>query len=197
MSIDYYNENAEDFIKRTFNLDVSTIADRFLDLVVDKGRILDLGCGSGRDALYFQNKGYDVYAMDGSDALVAYAKESLGDRVTCATFQDYTTTLTFDGIWAMASLLHVADDQLVALISKYTGMLNEGGIFFLSFKCYKENFSEGGRNFTCFEEGSLRNLLSQVDGLAIVTISRTQSLKAGHADESWVQALCQKKRVIS
>jgi ubiquinone/menaquinone biosynthesis C-methylase UbiE len=38
-----------------------------------KGKILDLGCGSGRDSLYFQNLGYDCIAVDPIDEFLEHA----------------------------------------------------------------------------------------------------------------------------
>jgi len=190
MSLNYYNQNAQNFIERTINLDISTVADQFLDLIVDKGRILDLGCGSGRDSLYFMNKGYDVYAVDGSEALVNHAKTELGIRVQLATFEAYKTDMTFDGIWAMASLLHVGQEEMVAIVSKYRDMLKPGGIFFMSFKKYKDNFIIGERSFTCYEEEGLRAMIDEVGGLEIVKLVETRSAKVGYEDELWVNVFC-------
>lgn len=193
MSIEYYNQHAQDFINRTKDLDVSTIADQFLGLVVDKGRILDLGCGSGRDAFYFREKGYDTYAIDGSEALVDYVRTFLGDHVQCCTYEAYITALKFDGIWAMASLLHVPEMAMVALIEKYAKLLKVGGIFFMSFKLYKENFSYEGRDFTCYDKIGLHEMLDLVNGLELIEIIETQSIKDGHDQEWWVNAFCRKK----
>ena len=53
-TIDYYNANFEDFISGTLNLDFSSTQDRFLSLLPAGAKILDFGCGSGRDSLYFE-----------------------------------------------------------------------------------------------------------------------------------------------
>ncbi len=193
MSINYYNQNAQNFIDRTINIDMSTLADQFLEGIVDKGRILDLGCGSGRDSLYFMNKGYDVYAIDGSEALVDYAKNVLGVNVEASTYEDYETSLTFDGIWASASLLHVPEDDMVQIISKYTRMLKMNGIFFISFKKYKEHFSDEDRDFTCYEAISLREMIEGIETLEILKIIETPSAKTGHEEERWVCAFCRKR----
>ena len=68
-TIDFYNQNACDFIAGTIAADMSDARNRFLSYVEENGRILDWGCGSGRDALYFQSHGYDVVATDASKAL--------------------------------------------------------------------------------------------------------------------------------
>ena len=79
---------------------------------------------------------------DGSKEMVKYAENLIGNRVQQSTFEDYKTTLTFDGLWASASLLHVPEDDMVRIIRKYALMLNTHGIFYMSFKKYKEHFRD-------------------------------------------------------
>lgn len=54
-TLNYYNNNAETFIKGTVAVDFSDTQDKFLSLLSGK-KILDFGCGSGRDTKYFLEK---------------------------------------------------------------------------------------------------------------------------------------------
>jgi hypothetical protein len=63
-SVAYYDQNAEQFVSDRLDVDMSELYKPFLALVPRGGRILDAGCGSGRDSLAFLNKGYDVVSMD-------------------------------------------------------------------------------------------------------------------------------------
>ena len=74
-TIDYYNNNAVKFATGTINVDMSTIQNKFLAYLKEGGRILDLGCGAGRDTKYFLSQGYDVEAVDGSEELCKMASE--------------------------------------------------------------------------------------------------------------------------
>ncbi|PKM68379.1 MAG: hypothetical protein CVU95_04040 [Firmicutes bacterium HGW-Firmicutes-2] len=129
MSINYYNTNAQNFIKDTFNLAMSDLMDEFLAFVPEEGIILDLGCGSGRDSLEFQRRGYQVVAVDGSQAMIDHATKILGNHAVCSTFDEYGTDTRFHGIWALASLLHVPEEDMVQMIRKYLGLLVDEGIF--------------------------------------------------------------------
>ncbi|WP_338040958.1 hypothetical protein [Marinomonas algicola] len=65
----YYNMYAEDFAENTLSVDMSALYQCFLPLIPLQGHILDAGCGSGRDAKYFQSLGYEVSAFDASSEL--------------------------------------------------------------------------------------------------------------------------------
>ena len=63
-NMNYYKEHAQEFINDTFECDMSKQYYFFEKHLKSKGTILDIGFGSGRDSLYFQSKGYEVYAID-------------------------------------------------------------------------------------------------------------------------------------
>lgn len=63
-TIDYYNQNAENFIENTQNVDMHLAQDKFLELLSEGDSILDFGCGSGRDTKYFLEMGYQVTATE-------------------------------------------------------------------------------------------------------------------------------------
>lgn len=62
-NIEYYNENAEAFYNSTVGADMSHWRNRFESYVCDGGRILDAGCGSGRDSRAF--KQHELDQVDG------------------------------------------------------------------------------------------------------------------------------------
>lgn len=79
-TIDYYNNHADNFTASTFNVDMESLYRLFLAELPEGTRILDVGCGSGRDTLAFKNKGYQVHAIDYSEELVTRATQLLTDR---------------------------------------------------------------------------------------------------------------------
>ncbi len=85
-AIDYYNENAKEYFDKTFKLDMSPIYSEFLSELRPKDRILDVGCGSGRDSKYFLEHGYDVVSIDGSFELAKLASAYIGKEVIVRDF---------------------------------------------------------------------------------------------------------------
>lgn len=65
-TITYYNQNAEEYFNKTVNVSMQALYDQFEAYLNPGDKILDLGCGSGRDSKYFLSKGYEVVSVDGS-----------------------------------------------------------------------------------------------------------------------------------
>lgn len=105
----------------------------FLSNVKRGGKILDLGCGPGRDALIFKNAGYDVVCFDISEKNIELCKEKgltghVGDMNELLAYFDEDT---FDGVWANCSLTNwIPKQQLQSILLKVkTITKNEAPIF--------------------------------------------------------------------
>lgn len=189
-SISYYNKYHERFINDTLNLDMSHLYDYFESNLNKKGHILDLGCGSGRDSKYFIDKGYQVTAMDGSEEMVKFCNEILDVPAVHATYETFNPKDEFDAIWACASLLHVDRDVLPLMIQKYVNHMKENGIFYMSFKEYKDDFEYEGRYFTCFTKHSMEELLKNIQNISIVSIRETPGIQDNKL--RWISAIVKK-----
>ena len=106
-TIRYYNENARAYFDSTVALDMGKLYGPFLKHLRPGSKVLDAGCGSGRDSLFFKNQGFQVTAFDASKEMVKLASELLDQKVLLMSFEDLSLTEQYDGIWACASLLHV------------------------------------------------------------------------------------------
>ena len=110
-TIDYYDQNAQEYYERTVDADLAEIREYFLGFLRRDARILDFGCGSGRDAKAFAEAGRTVEALDGSQELCRIASEYLGMDVRNMMFQDFEETEAYDGLWACASILHLTYEE--------------------------------------------------------------------------------------
>lgn len=102
-TLEYYNQNAKQFTSTTQTLEFSQIQDKFLNYLKSDAKILDFGCGAGRDAKYFLEHGYDVDASDGSVEMVKAASKLTGLDVKLLLFEDLNEKDMYDGIWACSS----------------------------------------------------------------------------------------------
>lgn len=194
MSIDYYNTQGDKFIEGTMAVDMGALAERFAGCLPEGAAVLDAGCGSGRDSLWFLERGYEVRAFDASERMVGHCRTFLGSRVSLATFADYEPDMAFDGIWACASLLHVPRSGLPWTIRRLSGFLKPGGFFYLSFKNREGEEEKDGRSFTHMTPAAFRGLLGELEGLELVELFTTGDARPERGGESWTNAILRKRQ---
>jgi len=153
---DYYDTHGDDFVRDTLTVNMGELYAPFLELVPPGGRILDAGCGSGRDAPVFLAKGYYVVAMDASVKMVEAAAALIGQPVLCKRFQEIDWSEECDGIWTCASLLHVPRAEMADVWSRVIKALKPGAVWFMSFKKGTGEAVRNGRFFNDYDEDSLR-----------------------------------------
>lgn len=192
-TLDYYNENAEAFSKQTKNADMSMIYRRFLPYVPKNGKILDLGCGSGRDTKYFLSLGYDVDALDGSEELCRIASVYTGIVVKHLLFSELSETEKYDAVWACASLLHIKKEELNDVINKVIKSLKSEGILYMSFKEGEVSGERNGRYFSNFIEDSMRSFLKEIPSIDIVEFFISGDVREGRSSERWLNIIVRKK----
>ena len=190
-NIEFYNKNADSYFSETINLDMSEWIERFISYIPEGGRILDAGCGSGRDSKIFISKGFSVVAFDGSKEMCLRASEYIGQNVINMCFEDITYKNEFDGIWACASLLHVSQTNLNAILKRLHAGLKANGALYASFKYGNNSVKKGERFFLNFTEETLSKIFIEAGFKVIVTgISSDQR----HNNESvyWMNIICKK-----
>lgn len=126
----FYDEHADEYFERTVHADLSHLYGRFLPLLPKGARILDLGCGSGRDLKAFKSLGYWPFGIDPSPRLAELAREYAGVQCQVGKVQDMTYSDEFDGVWACASLLHLQKSELACALKRVRAALVADGIFF-------------------------------------------------------------------
>ncbi len=131
----HYNARAAEFWEGTRNHDVRQNIDALLRHLgnAPPWRILDFGCGPGRDLATFRVLGHEAVGLDGSPALVAMAREHSG----CTVWEQDFLALQlpaghFAGIFANASLFHVPRRALPRILSELHAALQPEGVLFTS-----------------------------------------------------------------
>lgn len=191
-TIDYYNQNAEEFIDGTVSVDFRHIQNMFLELLPEHARILDFGCGSGRDTKHFLEQGYIVDAMDGSLELCKAASEYTGIAVKHMFFHELNELEMYDGIWACASVLHVKREELPEIIRKMSLATKANGIIYLSFKYGDFEGERNGRYFTDMTEDSMTKMLIDFQELKVEKQWITGDVRVGREDERWLNMILRK-----
>ncbi len=192
MTLKYYQDNAQIFFDGTVNVDMSSLYEAFTQHLAPGARVLDAGCGSGRDAKAFQEMGYRVEAFDASPAMVELAQEHTGLPVQLMTFADVDWKEEFDGIWCCASLLHVPAVELPGVMRRLADALKPGGVWYVSFKYGDGEREVDGRRFTDMDEVGLRALIREIKKIEIFELWKTKD-KRPHRAEVWVNGVLGKR----
>lgn len=191
-TLDYYNSKAKDFVSGTVAVAFTEIQDIFLEYIPVGGRILDFGCGSGRDTKYFTSKGYDVDAIDGSEELCKIASEYTGIQVKQMLFEELDEVELYDGVWACASILHVEKKQLPDIIKKMAIATKKGAVVYTSFKYGEFEGVRNGRFFTYLTEESFGELLRNVPELVIEKLWISADVRVERGEERWLNIMLRK-----
>lgn len=144
-----YDKIAEEYCKKTENEGdrefQKKMLDRTLSFLPSNPRIIDLGCGDGRDTKYLQEKGGDVVGIDISKSMINLARK----KHTRCTFlhSDMRDTVfpddTFQGAWASTSLSNIPKSELSSVEKEIYRILEQGSIFCFSFKVGEREGFEG------------------------------------------------------
>lgn len=190
-TIDYYNKNAEEFTASTFEVDMESLYRPFLAELPGGTRILDVGCGSGRDTLAFKNKGYHVDAIDYSEELVKKATRLTGIPIKLQSFYEIDADEAYGGIWACASLLHCERNRLPEVLEKMLRALKPKGVIYMSFKHGDLDREKDGRHFTDLNEYQAEELLNQFNNISLVQQWITIDKRPDRTEE-WLNILLKK-----
>ncbi len=188
----YYKKNAESFTAGTQKIDFSKTQEMFLKYLPEKAKILDFGCGVGRDTKYFLEKGNEVDATDGSPEMCRIASEYTGVPVKQMYFEELSAIEEYDGIWACSSILHLPKNELTDVMRKMISALKPSGTIYTSFKYGIFEGERGERYFTDFTEETLAQYLKQFTELELKEYWVTADIRPGREDEKWLNVILNK-----
>ena len=191
-TIDYYNKNSEKFYKNTVHIDLSELYPKFLRHIPDNGTILDLGCGSGRDSLYFLEKGYITSSVDASEEMVRLSSELTGQKTQYLRMQDIEFKNEFNGIWACASLLHIDKKLTESVFNILCNALRDDGVLYASYQYGKGISILEDRYYNNYDERSFAEVIENVNNLKILTYWITKDLRPDRIDEKWLNVILKK-----
>ncbi|MDO4556609.1 MAG: class I SAM-dependent methyltransferase [Lachnospiraceae bacterium] len=192
-TITYYNQNATSFTQDTISVDFSETQNHFMSNLPAGARILDFGCGAGRDTKCFLQHGFHVDAIDGSEKLCTFASEYTGIHVQKMLFQDLDVKNVYDAIWACASILHLPKSELGPVLKKIQLALKENGILYTSFKYGEFEGERNGRYFTDFTIESFEKFMEDFSGIEIEEYWITKDVRPNRGEERWLNLILRKK----
>ncbi len=196
LTLEHYNQHAEDFFQGTRDHDVSQNIAALLQYLAGEAphAILDLGCGPGRDLKVFAELGHHAIGLEGSERFAAMARDYSG----CEVWQQDLLELDlpaghFDGIFANAVLFHVPSQELPRLLRELRNTLKPKGVLFSSNP--RGNNEEGwnhGRYGAFYDLETWRRFLSEAGFVELTHYYRPPNLP--RAQQPWLASVWRSTR---
>lgn len=170
-TIAHYDQNAASFAEATALHDVSQNYAALLSAIRGRPpfRILDLGCGPGRDLAWFRAQGHEAMGLDGSITFVEMARKATGCAVLHQNFLALDLPRAhFDGVFANATLFHVPLQELPRVLRELHDALVPGGVLFCSNPRGHDTEELNGERFGAFH--TLEGFRVYVEGAGFTEI---------------------------
>ena len=194
-SIDYYNRYAVPYYEETVDVDMTEVIEPFMELLPENAEVLDLGCGSGRDTIVVEERGFYVTPMDGSEEMCKLAEINTDQEVLQMTYDEMEFDDVFDGIWACAALVHLTDDEVREIMKKLIQALKADGILYFSVHKGDRDGIYNGRYFRDYTRKELSDLMEEFPELELINMWTTQDARSGKSDGQWLNVLAKKSDI--
>lgn len=192
VTIDAYNKIADDYNARnTVSINKNEIK-IFKSFFEHNFKILDVGCGTGRDAEELIKEGFRYTGIDASEGMLKIAQERTKDlRASFEPGDFYKLNFrdqSFDGFWAAAAFLHVPKSEIGTVLQEAKRILKDGGIGFISLKqktvmdegVIKEGKSGGiERYFAFYDEIGFKKILEKNHFKVLKVVMKKENDKNG------------------
>ncbi len=153
ITLAHYNRHAESFWAGTRDHDVAQNRDALLQNLRGAGpfRILDFGCGPGRDLKIFSELGHEAVGLEGAERFVELARRYSGCEVWQQDFLKLDLPAEFfDGIFANAALFHVPSQELPRVLKELWATLRPDGVLFSSNPRGENEEDWNGERYGCY-----------------------------------------------
>jgi 2-polyprenyl-3-methyl-5-hydroxy-6-metoxy-1,4-benzoquinol methylase len=199
-TLKYYQKNGKNIAERYESADVSDLHRVLNASFKSPATLLELGCGSGRDAAFMTKQGFTVTAVDGSATMIESAVNHHPELSGCLHTLQLPEELSdrfgkFDGVFSIAALMHFSQPQIETIIKQVNALLIAKGRFFFSVPIQRDDikndeFDAKGRRFTAMTEAQWLDLCRQY-GFELIRSSTTED-GLGRKGITWMNCLTEK-----
>lgn len=139
----YYSQNP--------NINEPSLFARAIEKKLSKGKtILELGCGNGRDSIYFSQLGFNVTAIDASDGVIKKLKQENSEDNICFICDDFVSSAAifsgqYDYVYARFSLHAINEEQETEVLHNVYKVLKQGGMFFIEVRSINDELCGKGK----------------------------------------------------
>ena len=157
-----FYSNRERKVPFFMNFPDENLVSYFQNMQLTPGKVLELGCGHGRNAVYLAETGCEVDAVDASTEALEWAREEAAKRQAQVNFIEENlfelslTNNTYDLVYDSGCFHHIPPHRRMSYIGLVKRALKPGGTFALT--CFIENGELGGSSLSDLEVYQKRSL---------------------------------------
>lgn len=188
-TLNFYEDNATRYAQLVSGFSMDPELRRFRSYLQPGARVLDVGCGGGRDLVVLKELGLHPIGLDFSPKLAALAAERSGSETIVGDMRDPPfADATFDGIWAAAAILHLDRNELMPTLRQFRRLLAPGGVLFASMKMGRgSERTADGRLFTYVVPEAWTDLLT-ASGFVAPEVRTEVSEHSNQHSTVWIQS---------
>ncbi len=186
----FYQNQAHAYFDQTFGVDPSSFLLPLVRHLFPGARILDVGCGAGRDMLWLENRGYSCVGLDCSPALAELARRHTGLPVMEADFETIDFyEMDMDALLLVGALVHVPHERFQMLFSRILKALKPQGHVLLTMKQGQgTHVRSDGRVFYLWSKD---DLLRVVEDCSLNCIEYFEQQSKIRANDTWMSFVLQ------
>ncbi len=156
-TVQTYDSRAAEFASRYDAVNSSELQRLLLRYLSPGCRVYEIGCGTGRDAVWLASRGYRVTAVDASSEMLKYARQRMSATDGSLELRFEQSAMprcpgvpapecTYDGVVAVAVVMHIPDQELFEFAFQVRSLLKKDGVLILSTSLHRSGLNEAGRD---------------------------------------------------
>ena len=182
---DFYHENYNAYHEKTFSIDPTSFLAPLARRLPAGAKVLDVGCGSGRDLLWMKNKGFDVIGFERSSGLAEIAWGNAECEIIEGDFETYDfSQMKVDAVIFVGALVHLTKERFSNVFENITFSLTDHGHALITLKeGLGEKTDSEGRTFYLWQDEEARDVF---DNLGFKVSDFSKSVSKTGSGEVWM-----------
>lgn len=127
-------EYAEAYSMENMTPEFIEVLDRFVEKM-NGGKVLDAGCGFGKDTEYFHENGLKAVGVDLAEGMIKYARENGNAEYQLMNVKELEfNDGSFDAVWCNTVMQFFPPEEMIEALEELQRVLKPGGILYTTFK---------------------------------------------------------------
>ena len=192
MSSQFYHTHAQDYFNQTIEVDPSSFLLPLVKYLTPGSKILDIGCGSGRDMLWLTERGFHCTGLERSPELAALARQHSTQPVIVADFESFDfSRMNMDAVLLIGALVHIPHERFPEILSRILKAIKPGGHALITMKQGQGGQeADDGRMFFLWDKEDLLSILKK---MGLICLDFSVQISQVRKTDTWMSLVLQKE----